>query len=553
MFGTIRRHQQWLWWIIVVAIVVTFIFWGSQSSRTGGGNGGDKGKLGSISGEAISVEDYQAVGAEVQLSYFLGHGNWPDRDPAAKQSGYNEQREIYQRLFLIQKQKEYNIHVSREAIGTTAAQILHSLGRNGTAVPLDEFETQLLKPRGLTKEDFARMLEHELGVRQLVTALGLTGKLTTPQEAEMLLRAEREEITTEAVFFSATNYVAAVKATPEFVGQFYTNQMERYRIADRRQVSYLKFKGADFLADADAQIAKLTNFTAQVDAVYLQRGTNYYKDLSPDAAKKEIRDEYRKGIALRAARNKAAEFADELLNLAPVKLDNLETLAKQKGFTAEISAPFTAETGPVELDVPSTFAKTAFALTAEEPFAGPIVGENDVFVIGLKRTIPSEIPSLDSIRAKVTADYEILSARQIACNVGTNFAHTVATTPMKTFAGISADFKLSPIKFPAFSLTTRALPEVEGHIRFGELQEIAYGLPVGGNSGFVPTQDGGFILHVIARTPVDNATVKAELPAFLAQVRQTRQNEAFNAWFSREAQTGLRDTPLARPTAIGSK
>jgi len=40
--------------------------------------------------------------------------------------------------------------------------------------------------------------------------------------------------------------------------------------------------------------------------------------------------------------------------------------------------------------------------------------------------------------------------------------------------------------------------------------------------------------------------VKADLPAFLKQVRQTRQGEAFNAWFSREAATGLRDTPLAR-------
>ncbi len=552
MFGTIRRHQTWLWAVIITITVISFVVFFNPNNKYAG-HSASKADLGSISGEAISVEDYRAVGAEVQLSYFLGHGDWPDHDAAAKQSGYNEQREIYQRLFLIQKQKEYNIHVSREVIGTTAAQILHSLGRNGTAVPLDAFETQLLKPHGLTKEDFSRMLEHELGVRQLVTALGLTGKLTTPQEAEMLLRAEREEITTEAVFFSATNYVAAVKATPEYVGQFYTNQMARYRIADRRQVSYLKFKGADFLADADAQIAKLTNFTAQVDAVYLQRGTNYYKDLSPDAAKKQIRDEYRKGIALRAARNKAAEFADELLNLAPVQLGNLETLATQKGFTAEISAPFTAETGPVELDVPPTFVKTAFALTADEPFAGPIVGENDVFVIGLKRTIPSEIPSLDTIRAKVEADYQFLSALQIAHNVGTNFAHTIATTPMKTFAGLCAAANFVPVKFPAFSLTTRTLPEVEGHIRFGQLQEIAYGLPVDGNSGFVPTEDGGLILHIIARTPVDDATVKAELPAFLAQVRQTRQNEAFNAWFSREAQTGLRDTPLARPTAISSK
>jgi hypothetical protein len=30
-------------------------------------------------------------------------------------------------------------------------------------------------------------------------------------------------------------------------------------------------------------------------------------------------------------------------------------------------------------------------------------------------------------------------------------------------------------------------------------------------------------------------------------VRQSRQNEAFNEWFRKEAEKGLRDTPLNKP------
>jgi hypothetical protein len=55
------------------------------------------------------------------------------------------------------------------------------------------------------------------------------------------------------------------------------------------------------------------------------------------------------------------------------------------------------------------------------------------------------------------------------------------------------------------------------------------------------------ILHVISRTPGDESKITTEFPAFLAQVRQTRQNEAFNRWFGREAERALRNTPLNRP------
>jgi hypothetical protein len=42
------------------------------------------------------------------------------------------------------------------------------------------------------------------------------------------------------------------------------------------------------------------------------------------------------------------------------------------------------------------------------------------------------------------------------------------------------------------------------------------------------------------------------LPVFANYVRQNRQSEAFNDWFRKEAEKGLRDTPLARPAASPS-
>jgi hypothetical protein len=70
--------------------------------------------------------------------------------------------------------------------------------------------------------------------------------------------------------------------------------------------------------------------------------------------------------------------------------------------------------------------------------------------------------------------------------------------------------------------------------------------PLGKASNFQMTTEGGLILYVKAKLPLDEAKMSASLPAFMNTVRQNRQNEAFNDWFRKEAEKGLRDTPLAQ-------
>lgn len=69
--------------------------------------------------------------------------------------------------------------------------------------------------------------------------------------------------------------------------------------------------------------------------------------------------------------------------------------------------------------------------------------------------------------------------------------------------------------------------------------------------------DGGFIVYVRERLPIDEAEKSKILPEFANAIRQTRQQEAFNAWFSREIPKSMSDTPLAtrgqrQPGAGGS-
>jgi len=50
----------------------------------------------------------------------------------------------------------------------------------------------------------------------------------------------------------------------------------------------------------------------------------------------------------------------------------------------------------------------------------------------------------------------------------------------------------------------------------------------------VQSSDGGLVVHVLSRDPVDEARLKAELPAFIDRLREERRHEASNEWFRKE-------------------
>jgi hypothetical protein len=548
MFGTFRKHQTWLWAIIITFTVISFVWYFSPYQRMTGAQRGTA-NLGSINGERISEEDYVKARREVFLRTFFTSGNWPDEE--AKKQGGELDRDTYQWLLLIQKQKQLGIHISTDVVAQAAKAMISQFQRSGINSP-EMFIERVLKPGGFGEDDLERFVRHYIGVQELIASIGLSGKLVAPQEIRDLFKREHEEVATAAVFFSASNYLAGVTAPPDAVTQFYTNRQAAYRIPDRVQVSYVKFGLTNFLAEANQALARMTNLDGQIDEAYRQGGTNFLHEVkaqSLEDAKVKVREARRKELEMQAARKQALEFATPLFDMEPMRADNLDKLAKDKGLVVRVAAPFDLQEGPQELEVGPDFAQKAFARTPEDPFAGPILGQDGVYVIALAKKLPSEIPPLDQIRARVVRDYQLSQALNLARSVGTAFYQTLTNglAQGKTVAAICAEATLQLVEIPPFSLSTRELPQVEEHLPLNQYKQIAYTAPLGKFSPFQMTADGGVIVYVKSRLPLDEAKMNASLPAFANYVRQSRQNEAFNDWFRKEAEKGLRDTPLIRP------
>jgi hypothetical protein len=79
-----------------------------------------------------------------------------------------------------------------------------------------------------------------------------------------------------------------------------------------------------------------------------------------------------------------------------------------------------------------------------------------------------------------------------------------------------------------------------------QLKQIAFTTQAGHASNFEETGDGGFVLFVQSQLPVDPTAMRADLPQFTAQLRRSRENEAFQEWLNAEANRELRDTPFAQ-------
>jgi hypothetical protein len=379
----------------------------------------------------------------------------------------------------------------------------------------------------------------------LIQLTGLNGKFAPAKDIESLYRIENQPIQTEVVAFNYSNYLAGIKVTPDALSQFYTNRQAMYRIPDRVIVSYVRFPSTNYIGEVDAMLAKDTNLSLKIESYYQRKGPENFKDaagtvLTADAAKAKLREDMRQEYLLLSARKAAAVFAQELMEAVekgPKTPDQLAKLANAKKLPVAATEPFSASEPPAGLKVLESFVRNAFVLTQEEPFAAePIVGEDGVYVIALNQRLPSSIPSLASIKEKLTEDFKQSRALEEARLAGVMFA-TSATNSIasgKNFAAACAAAKVVPVKMPVFSRATRTLVEADSLGGLSELKNAAFALQVGQVSGFVATQTGGFVVYLSGRPPVDESKMKTELKEFATSLQNSRQFEAFSEWFRYE-------------------
>src|SRR5262245_16368790 len=148
MFGTIRKHQTWLWAMLVVLMSISLV--ALFTTDYSGGNGGavrrGQADHGSINGKPIGEGEYNDAWREIQIASFLHTGKWPGSDEA---SGRRMESEVISRVFILNKLREMNIKASEKAAAIMVQEQLRDY-------PYATFEREILQPNKLTLADYER-------------------------------------------------------------------------------------------------------------------------------------------------------------------------------------------------------------------------------------------------------------------------------------------------------------------------------------------------------------------------------------------------------------
>lgn len=540
MFDSIRRHQKWLWIVIMTVTIISFVaFFSPATQQTASNRGffGQSPSVGSVNGRPLSEDEYYKIYREVLLRYWVSAGEWPRRQVEQMIAD-----QIRARLLLIEKLEEMDVQVPESAVGKWIVQTFQDPNQKTFRKDLyDRLIKEELPNKGITLQDFERFVRHEVGIQHLIEVTGVSGNLVTPQEAEAQFRKEEEQVDTEVILLSATNYLDKVTIDPAALATFYTNQQANYRVPERVIVNYVKFDPTNYITEAEQAMNQITNLAQRIDEEYARRGTNAFTDsnnqpLPTEAAKEKIRTELRQQYSLIEARKKAIELANELFDL-PMKPESLANLAAAKGLVLNTTPPFARNEVPPGLGVSQNFTEMAFKLTPTEPFPEtPILTENAVYFIGFNSKVPSEIPPLETIRDRVVEDFRRSRATELV-NAAGNELHSALTNAIaqgKSFQDAAKEANATVIDVPPVSQKTPLVPVLPNRADLTALKNAAFALKEGEISAFTPTRSGGLIVRLQAKVPVSAEKMSKEFPEYLAEMRRNRRYEAFTDWLRKE-------------------
>lgn len=536
MFQFIRKHQA-IGLIFIGIVIVSFVIFFSPNATDRGG-GLDDGALGAIGGEPIRRSDYIQAAKEARLTYMLRDGNWPDQGGR----GWNETEEVFNRLFLLSEAKRLGIAVT-DAVAAARIVELPFLKDEKTSAfsraGYDQFLALLQQQNGMTRADFEQFMRHEVALQHLVQLGGLSGSLVTPREAEARYRGANEQYAGQVVVFTPSNYLGQVNLSATNLTQYYSNRMAEYRTPERVIVRYVRFAATNFQAEADEKLAANTNLTAILESEYTRRGAEAFRDaqnqpISAEAAKAQLREEFRKSLALDAGRKKANEFANKLYQMDP-KAESLTQLANENQLSVQTSQPFDQFRPPLDMRVPQTFNAQAFKLSAEEPFATPLVGEDGVYVFALENRIPSETQPFEVVQARVTEAVRRTESRALAEKAGREFvaSASVALAGGKTFEAAATEAGFKVVTVTNISAKAPPVADLPPRITMDQLLRVAQETAPGSIAPFTAGFDGGFVLFVQSRSEAADDAVKAALPEYLTQSRQFGRFTAFSEWEKR--------------------
>ena len=492
-----RSNQRWLMIIISALVIISFVFF--YSNRTSLDRSVSD-QVGKIYGRALTTEEVARIERQLQTAEDL---RLYDLLGMVSGDGSEQNDAFVNHLVLQHESQALGIEPSNDEVKDAEMKLPAFEGPNGAFDPgkYATFVDDKLTPRGFSDTQLDELVRRNLQftkLRQIVEA----GVVVSPAEVRLGYEQRFSKTDASVVRLKTADFAVAVaEPKDDEIKKYYDEQKDRFQQPERRKVQYVKFA-------LDEAQKKLTG-KARMDA------------LKPDA------DHALELLEQLEDQKGKADFA---AIAAASKLPVTETAEFEEGESA----------GLAEAAIPG-FVEAAFKLTAKDPnsdvpLQAPSAEMPDAYYdLHLSGVTPQRPLTLEEAKPKIVVAIKEERART-ALAAKAEEIRTKIIDGLKggrSFADAAKDAGHAGEDLQAFSQMEPMRTQSDA----SQIADAAVELSSGELSKFVPTPEGGVLVYVRGREPVDQKRFDMQKDRITSAIRQQKARVYFAEWLraSREA------------------
>jgi peptidyl-prolyl cis-trans isomerase D len=365
------------------------------------------------------------------------------------------------------------------------------------------FADSLKTSGNITTADVNRVLRDDVRLEQLGKIVGGPGYVMANDVQQQLIRSDASW-TVQVASLDYAAFDPAITVTDEILKKYHEENSFRYDVPVRPRLSYVEFKGEEFMppmAPTETELrafyqANLARFPVPADA----EKKNGAPSLTPDATDNfpKVRTQVEAAIKQAASARGASKAANDLtVALFERKLTanspELAAFLAANRRTPVAIAPFTPDAPPADLPWLGNYAEQISRLSQERYFSDPLPTANSFVVLLWNETLPAYKPLFTEVRERVAANYRENEKRKRFIERGQALRtqlQAAAQGGAEKFASAAAAEKLT-VKTHA-NFTFRQPPQDMPYAALSALQDLAPGKV----SEMVATGEQGVLVYV---------------------------------------------------------
>ncbi len=489
MFTWMRTHQRKLWLVITILTIVSFIVLYNSSQLENLRSD----SFARVYGKDLSITDFQRQGRKFQLAIALGLTQYASALGGGGDQGIVEF--VINSTVVEHEGKALGIVPTKDDVknAIVALPVFQTNGQFDYQGKYQPFIATALTPQGFTEREIDDIVRSSLVLKRIQQLLDSAPAVSDTETA--FLRRMFQPVTGAAIVFKLEDFAKNVKPADAEIEAYFKTNAARFVTPEWRSVRYVSFP-----LPADAQ--KLEG-KAKIDA---QQKVADASDTFSNRAATEGFEKAAQALGLEVKTTPSFNQQGQINSMSPANI-----------------AQAIASAGPV-----STLAPVAFTLSQKSPVSGVIQnGDTGFLVAELANVTPSRPMTLAEAKPEIVQALTDTTARAALGKAATDAIAKLraAIKGGQPFAQAATTAGLKTETFANLSLFDQNTAPAQA--RYGEpatrLEENEIG-------GFQPSEEGGFIVWLEKRAPLDEKTYAQYRDMLASQTLSTRERILWLEW-----------------------